>query len=207
MRGLMFTAENTIANLEGRKTRTSRTYGLKKINLYPDNWTLLDLPAENVLGAFYFQSKLTGNIIKIKCPFGQVGSELYGKETYDPLMNTQHTAVEKVIYKADYPKEALENESCDFGPWKSPMMMPEWASRYHIILNKIIVQRLQDISIEDIIQEGLSTTLREHDACKDLRKQWINLWDSINLKSGHGWNKNEWVWGLYYTVKLKDRDN
>jgi len=59
-------------------------------------------------------------------------------------------------------------------------------------------EHLQDITVEDIIAEGLSTTLREHDACCDLRDQWVELWNSINAKRGYGWDTNPLVWVITF---------
>ncbi len=43
MQGILFKPDMTLANLEGRKTRTSRTRGLKKINGNPGEWECLDM--------------------------------------------------------------------------------------------------------------------------------------------------------------------
>jgi hypothetical protein len=63
-------------------------------------------------------------------------------------------------------------------------------------LRIVRVERVQDITVEDIIKEGLVSYLREHDACCDLRDKWIKLWDSINAGRGYSWDSNPWVWVL-----------
>jgi len=87
-------------------------------------------------------------------------------------------------------------------------MMPEWASRYHIILEKIVCQRIQDITEEDCVKEGCPEIM-----LKSAKRGVFNavipsfwfetLWDSINLKRGYGWSFNPWAWGLYYRVVKK----
>lgn len=230
MQGIMFKAEMTLANLGGRKTRTSRTRGLDKINENPDEWELVstfedvgEYPEFNHKFAAQFHNLKTDELVKIRCPFGWLGSELYGKETYC-IVDSQ------VAYKASTDEDG---ERCrkELGyKWSSPMMMPETASRYHIILSKIIAQRIQDISGEDIVKEGIEIFGWEYaeseddsgdkflywdysqlhkdppkwaSSCECAHDIFSSLWDSINLKSGHGWEKNEWVWGLYYKVRLK----
>jgi len=229
VRGLMFKPELTLANLAGRKTRTSREYGLKKINEKPDEWYVDKAAGDSNL--WVARNHVTGCQEYIKCPYGKVGSELYGAETYGIAPMAIH-------YRADNSFRSVErclvepHYGLDSIGWKSSMMMPEWASRYHVILNKIICQRINDISVDDILAEGLATTeyfLKGIDGTAESRlKKWLlarrvrkipleeqlwyeylqpcfeNLWDSINLKTGHGWEKNEWVWGLFYDVKLKE---
>jgi len=207
MMGLLFKDSMTLANLRevNPKSRTSRTRGLKRINENPGEWTYSGEIHPDMFSTFHkFINIKTNKSLWIKCPFGKVGDILYGKETYsvDKLWDDKkpseidHNAF--VFYHADTSKKPLW-----VGRTRSAMMMPETASRYHIILDKIIAQRIQEISVEDIIKEGLSTTLREHDACCDLKKQWITLWDSINGKT-YPWKMNVWVWGLYYRVVKKE---
>jgi len=63
------------------------------------------------------------------------------------------------------------------------------------------VERVGDISTDDCIAEGLSTTLREHDACVDLAGEFARLWDSINgKKPGRSWVDNPWVWIVEFEV-------
>lgn len=213
MQGLLFKSEMTLANLReiNPKSRTSRVKGLQKINENPGEWTLVsvfEIFKDNGLGmctkAQFSKKKLNfdgHDLFMATCPYGKVGDTLYGKETYDLLMNTQKTAIEKVIYKADYPKEALEDESCDFGPWRSPMMMPERASRYHIILEKIIAQRIQEITPEDCIKEGID--IDNSVSPLFMINTFSGLWDSIN-GSTYPWSMKAWVWVLYYRVVKKE---
>ena len=76
--------------------------------------------------------------------------------------------------------------------------MPRWASRLTLRITDVRVERLQEISAEDCIAEGLWSTLREHDAVCDLRNQYRVLWNMLNAKRGHPWKSNPWVWVLSY---------
>lgn len=196
MQGILFKSEMTLANLNGLKSRTSRTRGLHKINENPDEWTY----SGEQYGLHIFDS--AEERIAIRCPYGKVGSELYGKETYQYL-DSKH-----IFYKAGKEDQIFK--------WRSPMMMPEWASRYHIILEKIIAQRIQEISEDDCKKEGcrLSAWYQPTKNEKDdinysgglypcYKNGFANLWDSINGKT-YPWSKNCWVWGLYYRVVRKE---
>ena len=219
----------TLANLEGRKTRTSRTRGLKKINENPGEWRL-ETPQSiiSLIGITWFENLKTNKLIRIQCPFGQVGRELYGKETYtyvtlaeiDPwkdraisdgsFRRDKNGQPVTMIYRADKVEIPAS--------WASPMMMPEWASRYHIILEKIICQRIQDITEEDCIKEGVifmggmaddwdeapwCASIKDQEPYKYPSAAFGRLWDSINLKT-YPWSMNPWAWGLYYRVVKKE---
>ena len=197
MQGLMFRPQLTLANLELKKTRTSRTKGLNKINEHPDDWKLLETVP------FGFYNTKTGDTFYAKCPYGKVGSELYCKETYAILSD------KKVIYKVDQiGGKCLDLEGSEVR-WKSPMMMPEWASRYHIILEGIGVQRIQSITPEDCMREGIDTESEAYCLAENHSNAGVNvsppyytfsvLWDSIN----HNWELNLWSWYMYYRVKIK----
>lgn len=87
--------------------------------------------------------------------------------------------------------------------------MPRWASRLTLVVAAVRVERLQDISEEDAIAEGIEKDhavgmpsiwgwrdyLRGDDISKrhfaDPRESFRTLWESIN---GHGaWEANPWV--------------
>jgi hypothetical protein len=81
--------------------------------------------------------------------------------------------------------------------------MPEWAARYFQRVKSVRPERLQDITPEDCIAEGLASTLREHDAVVDLRQQYARLWDSL-AKPGQKWADNPFVWS--YSMELLTRE-
>jgi len=68
--------------------------------------------------------------------------------------------------------------------------MPRWASRINLEVIRVWRETIQDISTEDIIAEGKSTTLREYDACCDLEEQMAESWDKIYASRGLGWEDN-----------------
>lgn len=78
-------------------------------------------------------------------------------------------------------------------PWRSSIHMPRWASRITLEITNVRVERLQDISAEDTIAEGMVSNLREHDAVIDLRQQFADLWDGL-AKPGSRWSDNPWAW-------------
>ena len=100
-------------------------------------------------------------------------------------------------------REAFRHER-----WRSSLMMPRWASCVSLLITDVRVQRVQDISEEDAIAEGLEAHSddgvmyygpfdRGH--C-DPRTAFRNLWDSINEQRGFGWGANPFVWAITFEV-------
>jgi hypothetical protein len=78
--------------------------------------------------------------------------------------------------------------------WKSPVYMPRWASRITLLVKAVRVERLWDITSEDIAKESID--YRTSQAPKIAFDQWmVNqyalLWDSIH--GAGAWDVNPWV--------------
>jgi hypothetical protein len=82
--------------------------------------------------------------------------------------------------------------------------MPRWASRITLEVTEVRVQRLQEISAEDAVAEGLewvSPTFGIHGLAAswsgDPRESYRALWDSINGERAP-WESNPYVWALTF---------
>ncbi len=100
------------------------------------------------------------------------------------------------------------------GKYRPSIHMPRWASRIHLEITDIRVERLKDITYSDAIQEGLTvfnedgnlyysgssfdpnTWFEEPEKwhCDDPIQAFYELWDGINFERGCGVEKNPWVW-------------
>jgi hypothetical protein len=73
--------------------------------------------------------------------------------------------------------------------WRSPMMMPEWASRSHALIVSVRPERVQEITLTEIEKEGFTGELNTAFSA------FIGLWDSM-----HGAQNfhiiNPWVWRI-----------
>ena len=108
-------------------------------------------------------------------PYGRPGDRIWGKETFRD--SGAPDGDPEFEYRANYSESAATVFS-----WRPSIFMPRWASRIHLeILPDVFVERVQNISAEDCIAEGLSTTLRGQSAVEDLRNQYRMLWNRLNL--------------------------
>lgn len=97
------------------------------------------------------------------------------------------------------------------GRWRSPLHMPRWVSRITLEVTGVRVERLQDISDQDAIAEGVDDSpgvLGDDDIVigqilntfPTIRlapvARFVLLWDSINGENAGvtNWNANPWVW-------------
>lgn len=120
------------------------------------------------------------------CPFGKVGTRLWARETFrfGDGMNRSGNP-ELPTYKADWPDVE--------GIWRSSTQMPRWASRLTFEIVNVRVERVQDITIDDVIAEGvfdINWTVVD----ENWRKMFALAWNAANGKGA--WERNNWVWVL-----------
>lgn len=120
-------------------------------------------------------------------PLFKPGDMLYVRETWSELSSGYE-------YKADGEEiDHLGNEM----KWKPSIHMPKDAARIFLRITQVRIERLQDITIEDIRREGL-TSMAVFAGDKEIAYQeWEQLWNSTVPKKElefYGWHANPWVW-------------
>lgn len=141
-------------------------------------------------------------------PWFSVGDRLWVREEYSgpsqfkPKVNPPSTWPVgcDIWYWAD--------GSPDYGDWTKPkraMHMPRWMSRLTLIVKAVKIERLQDISREDAIAEGLEWVTPTYGIAGiastwngDPRESYFALWNHINGAGAAA--KNPWVVAYAYTV-------
>jgi len=124
---------------------------------------------DKLSGDYLVKCKITGKQVIVKPRF-QVGDKFYCKEGY-----------------------WVDSK------WKSHLLMPEWAARYFGEITSVKLDRLQNMTEKDAVDEGVDYSTGHAD-----KKEWtrinsfIDLWDSTNKV--YTWEKNPWVWT--YGIKL-----
>lgn len=80
--------------------------------------------------------------------------------------------------------------------WRPSIFMPMWAARIDLLILRVRVERLQDISEEDCIAEGIIRGTF-HTIYRD---EYRLLWDSIyDKRPGCSWKDNPWVYAIEFT--------
>lgn len=174
---ILFNTEMVRAILEGRKTCTRR---LVKF-----------LPGENPQWTGYIEDGLMlyngKNEPCIRQAPYKPGDILYVRETW--CKGSYGNEKEKYYYKAD--------DNNFFCTWHPSIHMPKKAARIFLKVTDVRVERLQEIDIEGIRNEGLSSAAVH---CGDMEialKEWEILWNSTIKKSDldrYGWDANPYVW-------------
>lgn len=87
--------------------------------------------------------------------------------------------------------------------WLPSIHMPRWASRITLEITDVRVERLHEITVGDLIEEGIIKLENAHIETYPLdlivnRSEhytiWVKLWDSIYAKRGYPFKDNSWVW-------------
>jgi hypothetical protein len=82
------------------------------------------------------------------------------------------------------------------------MFMPRWASRITLEIVSVRSERLQEISEEDALAEGITCGCGNHQDCYNSNVDvFRKLWESINGdKTGRTWADNPFVWRIEFKV-------
>jgi hypothetical protein len=198
-RPILFNAEMVKAIISGRKTQTRRV-----LKVQPDeDGLLLFLPSSRWLDT---------SEREYNCPFGNVGDQLWVRETFSLLGNEDGCPVDwndnivtdkkdaARIYKAscwqkpnNYGIWSVPDREIEFdGAWTPSIHMPRWASRIDLLITNVRAERLRSMSEDDARAEGVIAASGPMEAGLAFRE----LWDSIY--GPESWQANPWVWVIEF---------
>lgn len=202
-RAINLNAYEVLTILAGRKTQMRRV--IKNLEFFAGdfdgstdfNYCCITWYEDGHLGAGYYayhtEYPEEGSDF-IKCPFGGVGDRLWVREAWAQL-ETEDYQKGRIVYQSD---EWVSESGRKF-KWTSSTHMPRWASRITLEITNIRVERVQDISEEDAIAEGVEKlfTETEHIKYPELEKchnSYTNyLWHGRHGQFGLG-NKKSDAW-------------
>jgi len=211
------------AVLSGRKTQTRRVI---KPQPYKHKYGSIGMFVWRWLYKKKYEFQDQQNWINA-CPYGQVGDRLWVRERFcigeivagdslpeeeDPIYIEQ-LADSKCAIPYEY---AISNDiGIENVKWKPSIFMRREYSRTNLEITNIRVERVQDITPEDALAEGINMESEHALMCIDIadssynnslpnnspeKAVFIKLWDSINQKRGYGWDVNPWVWVVEFKV-------
>lgn len=210
-RPILFNGEMVRAVLAGRKTQTRRVCkqqphpwarhyferGCSPLDWAPaicddDTWDLFSGAAES-------QEPHFG-----RCPYGKPGERLWVREAFQ-LPATKDELSPSECEGCSVVFVAAGTSAQGWGRQRPSIHMPRWASRVLLRVTDVRVQRIQDITASNVRAEGIGDASIAH------WEQWLHhddapghafsiLWDKINAKRGHSWEKNPWVWAVTFEV-------
>lgn len=145
------------------------------------------------------------------CPYGQPGDRLWVREAWladaqlDSIAPRDLSQGEPILYPADGNVRQTGCAMVSQGRGRPSIHMPRWASRILLEVTDVRVERLQDISEDQCIAEGIEGCIpgcqSPYDGdgapecdCMNLSYEdsFQALWTSIN--GAKSWSSNPWVW-------------
>jgi hypothetical protein len=223
---ILFSTEMVRAILDGRKTQTRRIckdipdhdfhWGLDRAP-YMGNYKLFTKTEPRKWGwvtlenqwLYDLQTEVdSSRTYLIKSPY-QIGDILYVRETWCNI--NKPDVKPEYYYLADCLQPWVEDYDPSEWKWRPSIHMPKEAARIWLEVTEARPERLQEITEEDAIAEGIENL---YGAWKDYieegtwhtspRTSFSTLWDSIYKKQGHGWEVNDWLW-VYEFKRLEAR--
>jgi hypothetical protein len=196
-RPIIFSADSIRAILEDRKTQTRRV-----IKPQPPHWTWNHVSFDDRCINIAEPDDQDGYYVI--CPFGKRGDHLWVRETC--AIGFTDSGELACDYFADgkrrYFEQTIYNDS-DRG-WmtyindgrRPSIFMPRWASRITLEIVAVRVERVQEITFEQIISEGIDPGYFVGNFGD--KTSFAKNWDKLNSKRGYPWSSNPWVWVIEF---------
>ncbi|VWD01389.1 hypothetical protein BLA17378_05261 [Burkholderia aenigmatica] len=217
-RPILFSGPMVRAILDGRKTQTRRIAVPKRSYVDFIGGGPKDGPDWNDPTCWGFEDPNTGfwwalrgdeQCHQLPCPHGRVGDRLWVRETHEVRRIGTETFEDGrparryagIAYQADDGRAEVDIDLNTFQTldakesrgWSPSIHMPRWASRITLAVTGVRIERLQSITDDDAVAEGILSPGMEC-IIGTPRDGFRNLWDSLNAARGHGWDTNPWVW-------------
>ena len=200
---ILFNGDMVNAILDGRKTQTRRvikpqpvSQGMKS---YGEAWKWKQ--DNGGFSGATLQQLIAPTGLLYHCPYGVPGDHLWVRETWQAQTIDGlwwHEIAKEDRSNFNWAITNLVNPAFETIPpkWLPSIHMPRWASRITLEITDVRVERVQDISGDEAIAEGIIFD----EEWQIPRNVFGDLWDSINAKRGHSWESNPWVWIVEFKV-------
>lgn len=206
---ILFSTPMVQAELEGRKTQTRRIIKSRhESGLFTVSRRVSDGQITNICSLDWNERNCDKDII---CPYGKPGDILWVKETFTILDWWEDSKAVQVMYEdgKTLVGQLTEREWLKFKKWKqkegrkSSLFMFKSLSRIWLKVTNVRVERLQDISEEDAITEGVDFRYDKDEYGLVIydgkaKRMFEELWQSIN--GPESWDLNPYVWVVEFEV-------
>ena len=187
---ILFNTEMVRAILDGRKTCTRRICKDANECTVPDmdfyNADRRTYAVHNFVDKEHTEQLSTA---ERTCPIC-TGDILYVRETWKEAPNGYY-----------YYEDWQRNDIADITKWKPSIHMPKEAARIWLKVMNVRVERLQDITSEQIGREGVEVEYPHVLNGEEKRYAFSTLWNNTIKKSDidrYGWDANPWVWVIEF---------
>ena len=214
---ILFNTEMIRAILDGRKTVTRRLVKPQPKSKLCYTFAGSDCgtwgyPSKTAHESWGEEYRLPDNITKEDFwkrwnPPYHTDDVLYVRETWSPIYpGKESNEVCGYIYKEDsleeYDNRYPDGEDYQWGgKWRTSIHMPKEAARIWLKVTGVRVERLQEITDEQIGGEGVEVECHHMLNGEEKRYAFSTLWNSTVKKSDldrYGWNANPWVWVIEF---------
>ncbi len=190
MKPILFNTEMVRAILDGHKSVTRRL--VKPQPVFPDGE--IGTPARCDDGSWCFKIDQYHDVydFEIKPPY-QTDDILYVREAWQQY------------YYGSYAYRAGHRFEADKG-WRPSIHMPKEAARLFLLVTNVRVERLRDITDDQLIAEGISGIFNRLDYGLG-RYSFSEIWDGTIPKGKlpiYGWEANPWVWVIKFETISKE---
>ena len=195
---ILFNTEMVRAILDGRKSCTRR---LVKTRRKDACGFYVTKKADGTFSGIYEYDENESMFDNPLMPPYQPGDILYVRETWHKYIKRVGEGKSCHLVEFYGYKASIANSEDADEPWKPSIHMPKEAARIWIKVTNVRVERLKEITIDGIRNEGLSSMAVHAGDMEIAMEEWKNLWNSTIKKSdldSYGWNANPWVWVIEF---------
>lgn len=212
---MIFNTDMVRALLDGRKVQTRRPITFPVKYSEHTGFSFMDkLKKWWACGIGFGYEKTVKNFTDSKSPW-HVGDLIYVRETFyqrgrHVMPMWPEAEPEDAVFVGERDVRFIGDELPDNGRYfgdkfwrKRPSIhMPRWASRLTLKVTDVRVERVQDISEQDAVKEGVHTDnpLHVNWASADFSRIWHSVYPG-------SWERNDWVWVIDFEVIHRNVDD
>lgn len=204
---IMFNTEMVKAILEGRKTQTRRVVNKEYLGLADIDGNNIYIEDEdgnhfNILETSWAKYKV-GDILYVKEPCKIMTLKGCHTDKSLILVYKYRNDITNTEYEIKLPDRFYKKDNAvpDWVSWFGKIIIPSGSikemARIFLKVTNVRVERLQDISLEEMIKEGINhiQSYNSGNVIKtstQIKREFIGLWNST-AKDGYKWEDNPYV--------------